>query len=316
MKGKDYALKWKVRLVNNVSPVSAMVSDMGRYVVTFDNWYSVGYGNDVVVVYGEKGKFLYKYRLEDMLSYSDIRNFVESSVSSRWWRKDRWWWPDYIDEEKELLVLFTSAGKRVITLKDGKVQTGEAKKADTKGELSYSSLLERVKKGDKPVDFREFRLAYTKTQDFNPYEDDEDTHRKVFDALDKKEYEKAAAYAKTILEKDYVNIDAHFASKIFYREMKDEERADFHDFIVQGLINSILDSGDGRSPETAYQVIRPREEYIILAVFGLKMKEQSLIESNSHQYDKLKVKDMKTGEASVIYFNVDIPKTWLDKRFK
>lgn len=37
-----YSKKWEFPLVNEVSPVSALVSSKGDYVVTFDNWHSVG----------------------------------------------------------------------------------------------------------------------------------------------------------------------------------------------------------------------------------------------------------------------------------
>lgn len=60
-----YAPKWTAPLSNRVAPVSALVSDSGRYVVTFDNWDQVGYGDDVVAVYdGSNGTLLWKYRLE------------------------------------------------------------------------------------------------------------------------------------------------------------------------------------------------------------------------------------------------------------
>ena len=50
-----YSKKWDFSLVNEVSPVSALVSSKGDYVVTFDNWHSVGYGDDVVVIYRSDG---------------------------------------------------------------------------------------------------------------------------------------------------------------------------------------------------------------------------------------------------------------------
>lgn len=315
IKGKESTLRWKVKLVNDVSPVDAIVSDSGKYVVTFDNWHSMGYGDDVIVVYGEKGKLLYKYRLEDILSYSDIRDFVTSSVSSRWWHEGG----HYIDEEKELLVLITSAGKRVITLKDGNVQAGEAKKVDVKSEEAYKSLLARVKNYDESVDFKELRLLYTKTKDYNPYDEDFDVRDSISNALRNNEYEKAIGLANSILDKNYVDINAHLDMRRAYKEMKDEGKDDFHRFIIGGLVDSILDSGNGMSPETAFHVINLREEYIILAVLRLELQEERQerrIESDGHRYDRMDVKDKESGKAVVLYFNVDIPVAWLGERFK
>jgi hypothetical protein len=88
---------WESRLSNDVAPVAALVSNSGEYVVTFDNWHSVGYGDDVVVIYGRLGKTIRKMALSDIVS-PDTR--LPRSVSSIWWGGTH-----YIDEKKLHLVL-------------------------------------------------------------------------------------------------------------------------------------------------------------------------------------------------------------------
>ena len=75
---------WAQPLSNAVAPVEALVSDTGRYVVTFDNWHSLGYGPNVVVIYGAEGQLLRSFSLEDLLSEAELR-LVFRTVSSRWW---------------------------------------------------------------------------------------------------------------------------------------------------------------------------------------------------------------------------------------
>src|SRR5262245_23102248 len=79
-----YSKKLEFLLVNEVSPVSALVSSKGDYVVTFDNWHSVGYGDDVVVIYRSNGALIKKFSLESLLTEGDIETFPHS-VSSIWW---------------------------------------------------------------------------------------------------------------------------------------------------------------------------------------------------------------------------------------
>lgn len=100
-KGRDglWIRVWSVPLANEVSPVDALVSDDGRYVVTFDNWHSVGYGDDVVVIYDAKGQATHRFGLEDLLPQSYLER-IPTSVSSRWWGGRH-----AIDEAKGLLVL-------------------------------------------------------------------------------------------------------------------------------------------------------------------------------------------------------------------
>lgn len=76
---------WNKTLQNQVSPVTALVANGGWRVITFDNYYSVGYGAEVIVFYDEKGDLLKKYSLESLLSDTELSQ-VPRSVSSRWWR--------------------------------------------------------------------------------------------------------------------------------------------------------------------------------------------------------------------------------------
>jgi TonB family protein len=94
-----YSKKWEYPLVNEVSPVSAIVSNKGDYVVTFDNWHGVGYGDDVVVIYRSNGAQIKKFGLEDLLTEGDIET-LPRSVSSIWWGGNH-----YFDEVNGLLVL-------------------------------------------------------------------------------------------------------------------------------------------------------------------------------------------------------------------
>ena len=93
----EYQKVWESRLSNDVAPVAALVSDSGEYVVTFDNWHSVGYGNDVVVIYGQGGKTIRKMALWDIVPPN---THLPRSVSSIWWGGKH-----YIDEKNSHLVL-------------------------------------------------------------------------------------------------------------------------------------------------------------------------------------------------------------------
>ena len=94
-----YSKRGEFPLVNEVSPVSALVSDGGAYVVTFDNWHRLGYGDDVVVIYRSDGSLVRKFGLEDLLTPGDVET-LPHSVSSIHWGGEH-----YLDEAKGLLVL-------------------------------------------------------------------------------------------------------------------------------------------------------------------------------------------------------------------
>ncbi len=87
--GGDPTELCRVALTNDVSPVSALVSDDGHYFITFDEWHRVGGGNAVVAFYG-RGGLLRHYSLEELVGMQDDLGWdslFPHTVSSRWWRE-------------------------------------------------------------------------------------------------------------------------------------------------------------------------------------------------------------------------------------
>lgn len=74
---------WNEPLLNEVSPVTAIVSPSGS-AVTFDNWFSVGYGKDAVVIYDGRGKPVRAMGLDDFLPKAYIEALPHSVSSIRW----------------------------------------------------------------------------------------------------------------------------------------------------------------------------------------------------------------------------------------
>lgn len=181
---------------------------------------------------------------------------------------------------------------------------------------SYASLLEKIMKSDPAADFTALRLA-----DFdNPPSDrqvaDSKVSQSMFAALSEKKYDKAIEDAQRIIKGSYVDIDAHLALAAAYEGKKDADKEKFHAWVADGLIKSILNSGDGKSQATAFIVIDTHEEYVILRVFGLMPGTQSLIHANGHHYDRMDATDPQTKKEFTLYFNIDRPYGKLENLFK
>jgi hypothetical protein len=163
---------------------------------------------------------------------------------------------------RKLSFVFLSVSLTVLSLPIQLIAQQESK-------LTYDSLLEQVKKGDPAADFTALRLAYAD----NPPKDsggiDADANKEMHSALRSKQYSKAIEYAEKIVKGKFVDINAHLVLAIAYKEKNDKDKEKFHSYVAEGLIKSILKSGDGKSQETAFVVISTDEEYVILRVFGL-----------------------------------------------
>jgi len=84
---------WSGPLTNEVAPVDAVIADGGRYVVTFDNWHSMGYGPNVVAIHDGGGRVIRTLALNDIVS-EDYIFALGHSVSSIHWRGDPHFGPD------------------------------------------------------------------------------------------------------------------------------------------------------------------------------------------------------------------------------
>jgi hypothetical protein len=105
------SLIWERNLVNPMFPVKCKIADSGKFVATFDDWGSLGYKN-AVVVYGEEGKFIKSFALEDILSKSEI-SVLPVSISSRPWLS----FAKFEENEGETwLIVATYAGEKRINL--------------------------------------------------------------------------------------------------------------------------------------------------------------------------------------------------------
>lgn len=79
-----WRLLWQKPLVNDVGPRSVLLTNDASFLVTFDNWHSAGYGDDVVAIYDRQGELVRKLSLEQVLPQAYVSH-LPRSVSSRWW---------------------------------------------------------------------------------------------------------------------------------------------------------------------------------------------------------------------------------------
>jgi uncharacterized protein DUF4919 len=172
---------------------------------------------------------------------------------------------------------------------------------------TYAALLEKVKQKDPDVDFAALRLAFTETDDYQPYGGDRDTRKAMSAALNEKNFAKVVEYAEKILQKNFLDINAHMSAFRAHTELQNQEKAAFHRYVGLGLLNSILQSGDGKTPQTAYVVISTDEEYVLMNFLGIRPSGQSLMHKDQHSYDVMTGTQQDGGETVTLYFNIDKP---------
>jgi len=175
-----------------------------------------------------------------------------------------------------------------------------------KAEHEYSEMLARVQQGDMTVDFRAFRVAGALRS--GPHASQLETEeRTAFRNITVSgDWTGALDSAKRALDRNYASPIAHFDAMVASQKLQQADEAAVHEKILNALLDSIRQSGDGKSPETAYFVVAVQEEYIFLnRVLHLQGKSQSWVRKDGHFYDRLLVLDPATNQTQYLWFNAD-----------
>lgn len=170
----------------------------------------------------------------------------------------------------------------------------------------YSTLVARLESGDETVDFRSLRLAYLSS--VARKSEDEGVYRQLnLDlgaALESDDAAEIRARAVAVLNYRYVLGYVHGVLAGACLQMKDTQCSQHADFVARGLLNSILNSGNGQSCATGWEVINPEEEVFALGMQNLTRQSRSYVTDDSHACEKMTV-TTRRGQERTVYFNMD-----------
>lgn len=119
--------------------------------------------------------------------------------------------------------------------------------------------------------------------------------------MNQDQWSDAAAIGQNWLAQCPVDIRVHYFTAISLAELGETEKAEHHFRWTEGLMDSVVTSGNGETPETAYKTISVPEGYDALYLFGLEVKNQSLI-TDPVMLDLI-VAVNENGQEFAIYFN-------------
>ena len=171
----------------------------------------------------------------------------------------------------------------------------------------YFKTVETLKKKDPAtldrIDFLKFRRAYLAARDKNNLTIPSELESEYKELLSQEDPDPDAVVelCDKILALDFTDINRHIIRNYFL-EQKGEDVSFYRD-LTSRLIGSILDSGDGNTPETALHVFQVKEEYEVLKMYRLELVDQSLVHAGDHSFDLLKCQDAE-GKTYAIYFDI------------
>lgn len=174
-------------------------------------------------------------------------------------------------------------------------------------EADYQQQINHIKNNEVGADFTELRMAYTKTSAYSPYGAMERNFEVLmFQALNQGEHAQCVARANDLLARNYTSLRGHYGAMVCHYELEHQEQGQYHQFVIRGLIDSIRQSGDGKSTESAFITISTGEVHSFLQLVGYDVKGQAVSSSEGKAYDRMEVVHMESGEEKVYYFDISL----------
>jgi len=164
----------------------------------------------------------------------------------------------------------------------------------------YSKYVGQLESGDVNIDYTDFRNSFLDSKQFSEKGTNYDNLKKqVYEAIKHKNYKKIIKLTKAMLSIDYTSMFAHKYLQQTYKILGDTlNQKKYHD-IEFGLLNSIVQSGDGKTCETGWHVTQIEEEYFILNMLGAQLESQSTSTGGKNACDRM---DVKTDEGKATYY--------------
>lgn len=176
--------------------------------------------------------------------------------------------------------------------------------------LSYNQLKNQLDSGNLNIDYKKLKMYYCysknclfRKEEYRSLE----KHMKFNFSV--QNYHMAARDAKRLLAMNYTDIFAHEVLWRYYKSIGDTIGLKKHKRIQEELLNIILKGGDGKSCESAFEIIQESDLLYILRYFGYRLVyKPNGFPGVYENCIEIKVKDSKT--SMVLHLDVTL---WLVK---
>jgi len=197
-----------------------------------------------------------------------------------------------------LLIIFFSQTSTMIFARQNEIQKPAF-------DVKYSNYVGQLESGQTNIDYADFRNSFLESKQFADMDLSYDKLKpQVFSAIKNSNYQDVIRLTKAMLSMDYTSMFAHKFLQQTYGILGDTlNQKKYHD-IEFGLLNSIINSGDGKSCETGWHVTQIEEEYFILNMMGAQLQSQSISHSRKNACDNMVVK-MEDGQINTYFFEAN-----------
>ncbi|WP_096086697.1 DUF4919 domain-containing protein [Agaribacterium haliotis] len=170
----------------------------------------------------------------------------------------------------------------------------------------YQQQIEQIKSDAAHADYTALRKAYSLTALYQPWDSSEhEAGLAILNTLAEDNYGFCLQLSQALLQKNYTSLMGHFGAWNCNKLQGDFDQANFHRQVIQGLMQSISASGDGKQPGSAWLVYSETEMRDYIRLKSLLMFNQEAFIENGRHLRRAWCTDPKNAEAVIeLYFDL------------
>jgi hypothetical protein len=169
----------------------------------------------------------------------------------------------------------------------------------------YKALVAQVQGGKTDIDYTLLRQSYATTDDYD-YDSSglRASYQAALQASENNDCPGVLKKTDEVLAIDFTHMLAHGLRVSCFESMGDGTHATLERAVARGLRESVMNSGDGKSAQTAFVVFTFSEEHLVLVGNQCHERQQALLRDGGHSYDMLTCQT-EAGETLQFYFQID-----------
>lgn len=177
--------------------------------------------------------------------------------------------------------------------------------ANTPQKSEYQRLLAEAQRLSFTLDFDKLRRAFVASPEFSPFGGAKlKGIPEAYQAVESDKFEECLTHIDKVLETNYMSLEAHMIGRVCSNRTESLEREDHHGYMVEGLMEVIENSGDGKNMDSAFETISASELWGFVRLKGWQVLDESIVHSGEGIYDKVQIRDLVSGDEFPLYFEI------------
>lgn len=206
-----------------------------------------------------------------------------------------------------LLLLITGCAQQVVNQQqaDAPAKSAAQHTQQQAADQQYQQLLAEAQLAPEPRRLSILREAYTKTSAYKPYSMAERAvSGLMFEAIAKRDWQQCLKHTSTLLTAQFISLNGHYGAMVCQFESGNTEQGEYHQEVLDALMAAIWQSGDGKTPETAFFCTSTTELYAFINLHGFNAKAQALVWHEEQPYDLMTIVNPRDEHEFSWYFNI------------